>query len=1602
VSDLFEQIAVVGMSARWPGARNLQEFWHNLRDGRDCISMLTDAELMAAGVPAAQLTDPAYVKAAGLLPDLDRFDAEYFEMNPREAEICDPQLRLILEVSHEAVENAGYSSESIGYDVAVFATCGPSWYAAVNVLRNLTETDNYDLSLSVLNNIDYLSTLVSYKLNFRGPSMAVLTACSSSLSAIHQACQSLRLGECDAALVAASNVHIPYGAGYRWLPGGVRSMDGHCRPFDAAASGTIFTNGAGAVLLKRLDDAINDGDDVRGVICGVGMNNDGSDKVSFSAPSVPSQARAVVDAMNLAAVDPQAISFVEMHATGTALGDPIELSALATAYRHLAGDSLKPGSIAVGSVKSNVGHTGNAAGMVALLKVLLALEHDELPPTANLNSLNPRLEIDTTPFTVPTKPQAWPRVAGQPRLAGVTSLGIGGTNVHLVLAEGPAKSPTPHRERPRVVIWSGRDEQAERAYRTQLAGYFDEAGDRPFADAVTTLQQGRREHPVRGALVCRGPAEAAARLIDGSLVVSGAARGPAPRVVFEFPGEEHAYPRLAAGLYGTQRVFSETLDLCLHMFAGHGLDLYSQWQDHAAESMSAPLLFAVEYALADMLMDTGVQPEEAAGEGVGATVAAVVAGTLTLDEAIRLVARGESANSPVRRVPAEGAELCVRVGPDRTGTPPGTVPMLPAADGRHGPGDPDELSVMTALATLWTRGVPVRWKQLYLDEPLQRVGVPGYPFQRRRHWIDIVPAAAGDASTAQPARSEPDTPFVQPRWVEEDDQPVAEQPQATTCLALLPADPTNAARAVAALERVASRVVRVAVGPAFAMLDGRFTVRGDHLPEDLDRVLAHQRARGGSPDLVVHALGTGQGWSIDRADDDLEETFFALLALIQRAARHPVDGRLPAVLVLSDNAVDVSGEEPLHPARAAMLAQLSSFAIESPGQRCRMVDIGAGVTEEAITSELRRETAAPIVALRGSRRWRRTDRPFRTRDGERSALREDGVYVLTGGTGGLGGAVATALAATGLRPRLALLSRGSAGLAENVERLRATLTAAGARLEVIACDVADEQALDRALDRVVDIFGPVDGVFHLAGVAGRPMLQAMDRTSAAEVLRPKVAGTIALRRCLAHRPPTDFVVCFSSQAAHSGMIGGADYAAANAFLDAVAAVTPGWLSINWPAWAEAGMAAGGVLDTVADRLRAGGAIQETPTPADELYEEAFLSPESTWAMDEHRIGGEPVLPGTAVLDMVITAYLRVVPGAHAPVALRELVFQRPVAGDDPRRIRIAFRPDDIGWRVRVLSKVDGEGAAWLQHASCSIGPSDAAARSIPLETVMADGRLVPPLSLRHGDGFDFGPRWDVARRRWESADSTLVELELHAAYTAEAEAYSTHPGLLDIATGILNATGGDVFYAPFLYQSMTWRRPLPARCFSLISVRHRSTESLILDVDLVTPDGEVVAEVEGLRMHRIRATDFVGGAPDPAVRPVSGLSLDAGVKLLFSLLDSRTPAQVAVLPHAAGGAVRPDVPPAAAARPAAKDPSPDRPTRPVAEMLRLLWSELLGQDVDGASDFFDLGGDSLAAVALTGKIRDELGVEIGLGTVFDFPTLDELAEAITTNPEAVR
>jgi acyl transferase domain-containing protein len=663
------EIAIIGMSGRFPGANNLAAFGQNLCAGVESITFFSEHELAAAGINPALLADPSYVKAAPMIDDIELFDAAFFGINHREAEVMDPQQRILLECAWEALEHAGYSPESYPGAIAVYAgaAMNPGWLFALYSNAHLLETvGSFQAMLG--NDRDYLTTHISYKLNLRGPSINVQTACSTSLVATHLACQSLLNGECDLALAGGVSINRLQKEGYRYRVGGIVSPDGHCRAFDADGQGTVFGDGVGLVVLKPLADALADGDTIHAVIKGSALNNDGALKIGFTAPSVEGQAEVIAEALAVAGVAPETVTYIETHGTATPLGDPIEIAALTRAFRA---GTQKKGFCALGSVKTNVGHLNTAAGVTGLLKAVIGLERKLLLPTLNFRSPNPKIDFANSPFYVNTELADWP-ANGSPRRAGVSSFGVGGTNVHMILEEAPPLAPAEPLWPWQVLPISARSSAALETATANLVADLKAHPERELADVAYTLQVGRSAFEHRRMLVCADLRDAIRALdppdpkrVAANVVVPG--HRP---VVFMFSGQGAQYAQMAAGLYQLAPVFREQLDRCAELLVPQlGRDLReiiyprdegSSMNDErrttkgdttdsscvlrpASELLNQtqyaqPALFAIAYALAQLWMSWGIVPEALIGHSVGEYVAACLAGVFTLEDALALVA----------------------------------------------------------------------------------------------------------------------------------------------------------------------------------------------------------------------------------------------------------------------------------------------------------------------------------------------------------------------------------------------------------------------------------------------------------------------------------------------------------------------------------------------------------------------------------------------------------------------------------------------------------------------------------------------------------------------------------------------------------------------------------------------------------------------------------------------------------------------------------------------------------------------------------------------------------------------------------------------------
>ncbi|RAL24605.1 type I polyketide synthase [Thermoflavimicrobium daqui] len=641
-------IAIIGMSGRFPGAENIDQFWCNLKNGIESIRQISDEELLRRGIKEDELNHPDYVKVLAAPTNITGFDAGFFGFTPREAQVLDPQQRLFFECAWEALESAAIVPDTTNQSIGVFGGVGMNNYILLNLASNPEIAHAVGpMSIRLLNDKDFLTTQISYRLNLHGPSVLIGTACSTSLVAVHTACQSLLSYECDVALAGGVTINLPHGIGYYYREGGILSPDGHCRPFDIQAKGTVGGSGAGIVVLKRLRDAILDQDPIRAVILGSAINNDGSRKVGYTSPSVSGQAEVIAMAQEIANVEPDTITYVEAHGTATPMGDPIEVAALTQAFRER---TEQVGYCTLGSVKGNIGHLDAAAGVVGLIKTVLALEHKQLPPTLHFKRPNPELHLETSPFRVNNKLEPW-KTNGDVYRAGVSSFGIGGTNAHVIVEEAPSTNrkrninPSPSQ----LLLLSGRSASVVHRQIERLVDYLEKNPQVHLADVAHTLQIGRKAFEYRTFVTANSVDEAIHCLREkqgDSLDKSWSS----PQVYFLFPGQGAQYETMGKNLYQSVPTFRKAVDECAHYLLSlidadirevlFQKEAFAKLNDTRWTQIG---LFVVEYSLAQVFLELGIQPTGLLGHSLGEWVAACLAGVVDLKTALQvIVARAEA------------------------------------------------------------------------------------------------------------------------------------------------------------------------------------------------------------------------------------------------------------------------------------------------------------------------------------------------------------------------------------------------------------------------------------------------------------------------------------------------------------------------------------------------------------------------------------------------------------------------------------------------------------------------------------------------------------------------------------------------------------------------------------------------------------------------------------------------------------------------------------------------------------------------------------------------------------------------------------------------
>jgi acyl transferase domain-containing protein len=806
-AEELSQIAIIGMAGRFAGAPTLKAFWHNLVSGVESVSFFSRDELLSAGIPERLVADPRYIRAKAFLEGADRFDARYFDFSTREATVMDPQFRVFLETAAEALEDAGYTADESSRRTGIFAGGNSNTYQEyLRAHPELIQSIGH-LQATILNEKDFLPTWAAYKLNLTGPCVTVQNACATSLVAVHLACQSLLNGECDIALAGGVSLSFPQREGYLYVEGGALSPDGRCRAFDAKALGSVPGEGVGVVALCRLGDALAQGDAVRAIVKASSINNDGTNKIGYLAPSERGIATAVAESLEIAGVSCESIGYVEAHGGGTPLGDPIEIAALTRSFRA---QTAKSQFCAIGSVKTNVGNLNAAAGVAGLIKMVLALEHGVIPPSLHFEEPNPLIKFEQTPFYVNTRAVEWAGDGG-PRRGGVNAFGLGGTNVHLILEEAPRRARAEHEERAELLVLSARSEAALAKASENLAAHLEESPNTSLSSVAYTLGVGRRVHEHRRVVACGSVADAVKQLRaggPGEVVVAGDGLEE-PSLVFVFRDRGGAYVGLGSGLYRDEPVFRQEVDRCaevskplvacdLRRLITHDAGTGSDTSELLSRgTVSAALSFTVQLALAKLLDSRGLRPQAVTGEGTGRCVVACIAGRLSVEEALRLAVREAAAPADAehashasaefsRPTPAHDAPAAMTYAEVNELSEPVLLEIGPraACDAEEGAclkgrlistmrrereAASDREKLLHAVGQLWLARVPLDWHTFYSDEGRQRIPLPTYPFERRRYWVGESVADAGPPAAQTHAADEEESPAA--GFAEKDDEP---------------------------------------------------------------------------------------------------------------------------------------------------------------------------------------------------------------------------------------------------------------------------------------------------------------------------------------------------------------------------------------------------------------------------------------------------------------------------------------------------------------------------------------------------------------------------------------------------------------------------------------------------------------------------------------------------------------------------------------------------------------------------------------------------------------------------------------------------------------
>ncbi|RZM84290.1 hypothetical protein C3B51_04050 [Pseudoalteromonas rubra] len=1745
------EIAVIGMAGQFPGAANIDEFWAMLQQGKEGITALSDAQLQAAGIAKSVRGSEHYVARKGLFNGCYNFDHEFFGYSSREADIMDPQLRKIHQLSYWALDDAGYAQATSDIQVGLFAGAGnnPFWLAP-NLASMATDfAQNYEISS--LNGREFLATRCAYKLGLTGPAVTIQTACSTSLVALHQAVQSLLAGECDLALAGGVAIYSGGDAssadrsGYQYQAGMILSADGHCRPFDARGDGTVPGDGMGMVTLKRLEDALQDDDLIYAVIKGTSINNDGSDKAGFTAPSVNGQAKVLRQVLDVAEIDPASIGMVEAHGTATRLGDPIEVQALNQVYQGAREH------ISIGSVKSNIGHLDAAAGISGFIKAALSIHHQMLVPSLHYDTPNPEIPFSDGPFKVQTQLQTWHEIT---RRAAISSFGIGGTNAHAVIENAPQhtqrKSGAPQTE---LLVWSGNSELSVNAYTERLSGFL---GDQNLADCAYSLACRKPHFSYRRALIAADAPSATKHLETANNDLMYAGRAIAQdKVVFVFPGQGSHYPGMACGLFQSNAHFRAHLETCLrHLETRSDFDFRAYLLDPQQHSVeletihAQPLIFSVEYALGATLLTSGVKPDAMVGHSLGEYSCACLSGMMTPEQTLDLVCQraelmqsapggkmlavslssddlapylfdgveiaalnaehstvvggseadiqtlmdilaqqhvshtllktghafhtqsmagvlndfekrvaqvqfspatitwvsscskavftgttlpdatywAQQIRQPVNFLAAishfsKNKTLFLEVGPAKALTQfirqhPDYDPLrfnAAALLDRDNLAHPD--AMLDLLARLYVAGIELDWEQVYQGRDVAFVRTPAYVFDEhefrpepgvvKRDTQGTTTVSTEVAATLQQWQQV--NPFLKVP------QTIAEQ----SIVVLTNADPLSS-RLQASLQAHANQLILVHSGNEYRDHGGSVYTVNPTAQADWAR-LAEQLAQHPVTRIVdlwplqKTALAAGAKRCLAMA-----KGLFSTLAM-------PVHWQLVGTDMYSLHGGDVD------PNTAYLYGAAKVLGQEVAGLSSSLLNVQdpADIDAQLLLNDLSRLQPADILYRAGLQLWQPEFSRFELPAFATSTLREGGYYIITGGVGGIGLALAHYLA-TQYRAHLLLISR-SAGTQYNYqsllsEPLFSEIQQSAASVEVRSCNISDPQDAAALGDYVAQQWPTVNGLFHAAGIAGSGLHHHKSDEQLDKVFAAKVAGTdnvLALAK--RQTQPVDFVMLFSSITSWLGGAGQYEYCIANQYLDKVAAQSGHAfpvLALNWDTWRDVGMMAKARNIAIAQSQW----LQRTSASAEE-YQGTFQA-NTIWALTEHLVYGVATLPGATYVSLALQ-HLANLPQQDI-ACVHEAHFLAPLAVPDGSQADVVLKVEPTSTQdAQALSFViesSQQGAQAVVHCKGRLshkvsGPVPA---PVCLSTLKAQAttRFVAPKKdevyqmltehFGHGDSeaataIELGPRWQTLSELHLWENQGLARLALDEAFTQDLEASVMHPALLDCATAFMRIVDTKEAFLPVAYHNLTVYRALPSVFWSHCELLPQSDDnSLIYKVTMYDQDGACLACAERFVMRKVSVSKVQTSSLQAQHDQLLAQAIDSEQAWPFieaalqqpqlhDLIVSRKDIQVALkddalsLAKLSGHSQRKRF-----ARPSLLTPYKAAKTSMEKQIVTYLEALLGFEQVGLEDDFFELGGNSLQLTQFHRFLSQEMKLDIDVTSLFQHPSVSKIVNLI--------